>query len=182
MNCWVIYLGGFASENNLGSTSDGNGIGDFTSYLTELPTNTTYFVRAYATNSAGISYGDQVHFTTLPSAETISTTEVTDFSAKVAGYVVIGGGECNTTKHPRWSLIGNQHGVDEFGFSGLPGGEISYQNYTHLGTHGYWWSSSEGTNISLAHFFSLYYSTSFVIPGSHYRYAGLSVRCIKNID
>lgn len=47
-------------------TSDGSGIGVFVSSLTSLIANTTYFVRAYATNSEGTSYGNEVTFTTLP--------------------------------------------------------------------------------------------------------------------
>lgn len=45
-------------------TIDGNGTGPFTSDITGLNANTTYYVRAYATNSAGPSYGLQVTFKT----------------------------------------------------------------------------------------------------------------------
>ena len=45
-------------------TNDGTGIGTFTSSLTGLLGGTTYYLRAYATNSAGTSYGNQVSFTT----------------------------------------------------------------------------------------------------------------------
>ena len=38
--------------------------GSFTSYLTDLTPGTQYYVRAYATNSAGTSYGDEVSFVT----------------------------------------------------------------------------------------------------------------------
>lgn len=41
------------------------GTGAFTSSITGLSPNTTYYVRAYATNTAGTSYGDDVSFTTL---------------------------------------------------------------------------------------------------------------------
>ena len=34
--------------------------------MTGLTANTTYYVRAYATNSAGTAYGEEVSFTTLP--------------------------------------------------------------------------------------------------------------------
>ena len=47
-------------------TTDGTGTGSFTSSMTGLTANTTYYVRAYATNSAGTAYGEQVSFTTLP--------------------------------------------------------------------------------------------------------------------
>jgi len=45
-------------------TSDGAGLGNFVSSLTELMPYTTYYVCAYAINSAGISYGNQLAFTT----------------------------------------------------------------------------------------------------------------------
>jgi len=46
-------------------TNDGDGLGTFTSSLEGLDDNTMYYVRAYATNSAGTGYGDEVTFTTL---------------------------------------------------------------------------------------------------------------------
>ncbi len=41
-------------------------VGAFTSSMTDLSAGTTYYVRAYATNTAGTSYGDDVEFTTSP--------------------------------------------------------------------------------------------------------------------
>ena len=46
-------------------TTDGVGTGSFVSNITGLTISTTYYVRAYATNSAGTSYGNEVSFTTL---------------------------------------------------------------------------------------------------------------------
>ncbi len=46
-------------------TSDGKGIGNYTSNLTGLLANTTYFVRAYATNSKGTAYGEEISFKTF---------------------------------------------------------------------------------------------------------------------
>ncbi|MBN2666967.1 MAG: fibrobacter succinogenes major paralogous domain-containing protein, partial [Bacteroidales bacterium] len=43
----------------------GDGTGEFTANLVDLEMGTTYYVRAYAENSAGISYGDAVTFNTL---------------------------------------------------------------------------------------------------------------------
>jgi hypothetical protein len=42
------------------------GTGAFTSSITGLSPNTTYHVRAYATNTAGTSYGNDITFTTTP--------------------------------------------------------------------------------------------------------------------
>ncbi|MFO7723423.1 MAG: hypothetical protein R6V49_09420 [Bacteroidales bacterium] len=52
-------------EHNEGMTSDGAGEGFFVSMLDDLQPNTLYYVRAYATNSAGTSYGNQATFFTL---------------------------------------------------------------------------------------------------------------------
>jgi uncharacterized protein (TIGR02145 family) len=46
-------------------TTDGNGSGVFQSLISGLTVNTKYYVRAYATNLAGTSYGDELSFTTL---------------------------------------------------------------------------------------------------------------------
>jgi uncharacterized protein (TIGR02145 family) len=51
-------------ENNLGVTNNGTGLGSFTSVLTSLAPNTTYYVRAYASTSTGVSYGNQLSFVT----------------------------------------------------------------------------------------------------------------------
>ena len=47
-------------------TSDGSGMGTFSSNLNMLTPNTIYHVRAYATNSVGTAYGNEMIFTTLP--------------------------------------------------------------------------------------------------------------------
>jgi uncharacterized protein (TIGR02145 family) len=51
------------------------GLGKFNSTLTGLSANTTYYVRAYFTNSAGTSYGNNVSFTTCPN--TVATIDGT---------------------------------------------------------------------------------------------------------
>ena len=43
-------------------TNDGTGIGNFTSTLTGLTLNTVYYIRSYATNAVGTSYGPEVSF------------------------------------------------------------------------------------------------------------------------
>jgi len=48
-------------------TTNGTGTGSFTSNLTGLVANTTYYVRAYATNSVGSAYGNEVSFISLAS-------------------------------------------------------------------------------------------------------------------
>ena len=59
--CWSTSQNPTVSDSH---TTDGSGTGSFTSSITGLTVNTTYYVRAYATNSAGTSYGEQRTFTT----------------------------------------------------------------------------------------------------------------------
>jgi uncharacterized protein (TIGR02145 family) len=59
--CWSTSQNPTISGNH---TTNGSGTGSFTSSLTGLSANTTYYVRAYATNSVGTAYGNEVSFTT----------------------------------------------------------------------------------------------------------------------
>jgi hypothetical protein len=54
-------------------TMDGSGLGSFTSSITGLTPETTYYVRAYAANNDGLDYGDQIQFTTLPVSITVTS-------------------------------------------------------------------------------------------------------------
>ena len=56
--------------SNTGITSNGTGVGAFTSNITGLNENTTYYVRAYATNVNGTEYGVNKEF---KSQNTVST-------------------------------------------------------------------------------------------------------------
>jgi hypothetical protein len=47
------------------STTNGTGTGAYTSNITGLAAGTTYYVRAYATNSIGTAYGEDIPFTTF---------------------------------------------------------------------------------------------------------------------
>ena len=58
--------------------------GAFTASMTGLTANTTYYVRAYATNTAGTSYGTEVSFTTIGSAPTVTTQAVSSIASTTA--------------------------------------------------------------------------------------------------
>ena len=75
------------------ATGSDSGSGVFTVQLGALPPTTTFFVRAYATNSVRTCYGETLSFTTLPAVvpETQSCpTTVSDISGNVYGTVQIG--------------------------------------------------------------------------------------------
>jgi len=59
--CWSTTPNPTTANN---PTTNGTGTGSFTSNLTGLAANTPYYVRAYATNSQGTAYGNEVTFTT----------------------------------------------------------------------------------------------------------------------
>jgi hypothetical protein len=59
--CWSTGQTPTISDSK---TSEGTGTGAFTSNITGLTSTTTFYVRAYATNSAGTAYGEAIHFTT----------------------------------------------------------------------------------------------------------------------
>ena len=77
------------------STNDGNGTGSFTSNLTGLTANTTYYVRAYAINSAGTAYGNQQSFTTTNSGSGIVSNPGAGVTYNGYSYssVVLGNGQ-----------------------------------------------------------------------------------------
>jgi hypothetical protein len=66
-------------------TEDGavSATGAFTSYITPLSPNTTYYVRTYATNTAGTAYGGETSFTTYGTAPTLATTTPTSYDCSV---------------------------------------------------------------------------------------------------
>ena len=92
-------------------TSDGTGLGSFISSVANIEPNTTYYLRAYATNEAGTAYGEQMSFTTLSGLATVTTSEVTAVTATSAtcggsvsadgGFAVTARGVCySTTPNP----------------------------------------------------------------------------------
>ncbi len=73
----------------------GSGTGTFTSNLTGLTANTTYYVRAYATNSAGTAYGNEVSFTTTTGGGGIVTNPGAGVTFNGYSYssIVLGNGQ-----------------------------------------------------------------------------------------
>ena len=109
-------------------TTDGTGTGEFVSNLTDLNDNTTYYVRAYATNEQGTSYGEQMSFTTvkhidLPEVTTVEPTEIATTSAKTGGNVTSDGGGEITAKGVCWSTSQNPTLSDSFSTDGIGLGE-----------------------------------------------------------
>lgn len=84
--------------------------GGFVSTLTGLEPNVTYHVRAYATNSIGTSYGEDVTFNTLPDIVTLTTTAARDIihnAATAGGSISDYGGNIIAERGVCWSTDKN---------------------------------------------------------------------------
>ena len=73
--CWSTSQNPTISGSH---TDDGSGVGSFTSVLSVLTPGTTYYVRAYATNSKGTAYGEELSFTTIPTGAIYGLFSVSD--------------------------------------------------------------------------------------------------------
>ncbi len=93
-------------------TSDGPGIGNFTSSVTGLTPGTKYYVRAYASNVGGTGYGVEDSLTTLAAvvAPTVTSTSVTNILATTAstgGNVTNWGGDSVSSRGVCWGDSAN---------------------------------------------------------------------------
>ena len=127
--CWSINQNP-TTEND--KTVDGSGVGSFTSNMTGLTQNTTYYVRAYATNSEGTSYGEEVSFTTLeeivivePTVVTMEVAEVAQTTAVSGGNVTSDGGSEVYSRGICWGVNPNPTLDDDFTTNGDGLGEFT---------------------------------------------------------
>jgi uncharacterized protein (TIGR02145 family) len=118
--CWSTTPNPTTSDNK--STID-SGIGNFTSILNGLNNNTKYYVRAYAINSAGTGYGNELSFTTFALA---------DIDGNLYHAVTIGtqtwlGENLNTTKYNNGESIPNITDPTQW-YNQLSGAYCNYDN------------------------------------------------------
>ncbi len=102
------------------STTTGSGIGAFSTNLTSLSAATTYYIRAFATNSIGTSYGNELNFTTasVPTVTTTAISNITENSATSGGTVTATGGAAITAQGVCWSTTANPTISNSFTTSG----------------------------------------------------------------
>jgi uncharacterized protein (TIGR02145 family) len=90
----------------------------------------------------------------------------------------VAGGKLKETGITHWNSP-NIGANNESGFTGLPGGVRSTAGFYNLGSSGYWWSSTE-SNSEIALDRILKSSEGILTKGSHGKFMGFSVRCIKD--
>jgi uncharacterized protein (TIGR02145 family) len=149
-------------------TTDGTGSGSFSSTLTNLTPKTTYYVRAYASNSAGTGYGNEISFTTLDSSKVMNipcpgTPTVKDIDGNTYNTVQIGT-QCWTkenlrvTKYSDGSIIPldesggtNGDGTGQTWSSRTSGARtVNGHNTANLETYGYlynWYSVADSKGL-----------------------------------
>jgi uncharacterized protein (TIGR02145 family) len=135
--CWSTSPNPISTGSH---TTNGSGTGIFESSLTGLTGGTLYYVRAYATNSVGTSYGNELTFTTLtsPTVATAAVTNITQTTATSGGNVTSDGGATVSARGVCWSTspsptIANDHTTDGNGtgafvssLTGLSEGSLYY--------------------------------------------------------
>ncbi len=130
-------------------TSDGIGIGNFTSSITNLISGTTYYVRAYAKNNAGVGYGNLQTFTTtailLPAITTSNITGITSNSAVSGGNISANGGGSITARGVCWNTTGNPTITNNFTTDGTGIGSFT-SNITNLNQGTTYYARAYATN------------------------------------
>jgi uncharacterized protein (TIGR02145 family) len=91
------------------------------------------------------------------------------------------GGDCNTSRHPRWESHSTHHGFDEFGFSAYPGGvrDGISGSFNNIGKRGEWLSSTESSSTT-AWRWPLSSDGGWMPHGQVMKHSGYSVRCLKD--
>ena len=88
--------------------NSGIGLGNFTSSIAGLNPNTTYYVRAFATNNAGTAYGNEISFSTNQAAIITSTPgSGVNFGGYFYPSIILGNGQEWMSENLKTSVFAN---------------------------------------------------------------------------
>ncbi len=139
------------SSNPTTGVASGSGTGSFSQAVSGLNPGTTYYARAYATNSVGTAYGPQISFTTQsytpPSVTTNNATNIAQTSATFNGNVTSTGGQ-SVSRGFQFSTNSSFSGATTRTLSGTQGtGAFSYNETSLSGSTRYYvraWAQNDG--------------------------------------
>jgi len=145
--CWSTSSSPTIKDQN---TSDGSGVGGFVSNISGLTANTQYFVRAYATNNTGTSYGDEETFVTaevvtLPTVTTSNIINIGQNNATGGGNVTASGNSTVTGRGVCWSKFPDPDIYDTLTFDGTGTG-IFLSNINGLNPNTLYYVRAYATN------------------------------------
>ncbi|MGC1390144.1 MAG: FISUMP domain-containing protein [Bacteroidales bacterium] len=101
--CWSTAIHPTIANSK---TEDSTGIGVFISSINGLTPVTTYYLRAYATNSVGTAYGNEIGFTTSSASTTLTDIDGNVYSTITIGEQVWMQENLKTRKYRNGDLIG----------------------------------------------------------------------------
>ncbi|MCE5213757.1 MAG: hypothetical protein LLF83_03440 [Methanobacterium sp.] len=181
-------------------TSDGSGSSSYVSSMTGLSINTLYHVRAYATNSEGTVYGEDVTFTTsnyttikyglmyngftaLDSRHIAPTgwhiPSNAEWDTLVTALGSSAGGKLKETGTTYWNSP-NTGAVNSVLFNGRGGGQRDVYSgaFSEKNQTGYYWTSEAGGDLYWLNYSSADIQSGFGEDNPHNK--GASIRCIKD--
>ena len=124
--CWSFKPNPTINDS---TTKNAAGTGEFISKINNLIADTTYYMRAYATNSDGTAYGLKVTFKTLASEiPYLTTTVVSDITVSSAiggGNITFNGGVSVTVRGVCWSTNQNPTILNDKTSDGVGSGNFS---------------------------------------------------------
>ena len=131
--CW--NTGGTPTIQDNSIKDKEGGLGIFTLNIPDLVPNTQYYVRAYATNEAGTSYGEEKTFTTLDNEPEEPGDEPGD--------------EPETPEQPEKGLpvVTTAEVTDITYTSAICGGEVTFDGNVEVIARGICWSTSQNPTI-----------------------------------
>ncbi|MBQ6729826.1 MAG: hypothetical protein IJQ83_06810 [Bacteroidales bacterium] len=123
--CWSTQQNPTVNDPH---TTDGYGMGSFTSAVEGLEMNTTYYVRAYAMTTSGTGYGEQIMLSTkngVPTLTTSAASEIGTTWATCGGDISDDGGIEVTERGICWSTSPNPTIEGNHGSNGAGLGSFS---------------------------------------------------------
>ena len=96
-------------EDDTKKVATGTGTGDFSANVSELSLSTTYYIRAYASNSHGTAYGNEVTLNFKGTLATVKTNAATNIS--IASQTAIFNGSIENVGNPEYCERGFVYGL-----------------------------------------------------------------------